>query len=244
MKAMTPATSLPDDRASQRLALAAMLGLLLAGALVSLAFWWTLHPGADHAGYSAPALFNQANAYAHQGKTGLAIAFYERARLLAPGDPAIAANLDWVRSQAGLPAPSEGWLDHILLVLTPNTGAWLGALGLLLTGSGLLAVRSFSQTRSLARLVVFTGTVLLALALLGGVSTWQTWNQAVIITPEATARISPVTTGEAAFKLRSGELITVTGHYHDFVLVRNLSGVSGWVDQTALIPLIPRQASL
>src|SRR3982074_279247 len=43
-------------------------------------------------GYSAPALYNLANAYARAGKPGLAVLNYERAKLLDPSDPDVAAT--------------------------------------------------------------------------------------------------------------------------------------------------------
>jgi hypothetical protein len=58
-------------------------------------------------GYSAPALYNLANAYARQGKPGLAVLNYKRAKLLDPNDPDIDANLRQVRQSAGLPPESR-----------------------------------------------------------------------------------------------------------------------------------------
>src|SRR5262249_5325247 len=45
-------------------------------------------------GFSAPYLFNLANAQLRDGQVGPAILNYERARSLAPNDPDIAANLE------------------------------------------------------------------------------------------------------------------------------------------------------
>ena len=60
-------------------------------------------------GYSAPVLFNLANAQVAQNKLGPAILNYERARWLAPNDTDIAANLALARQQAGLdPAKPSG----------------------------------------------------------------------------------------------------------------------------------------
>ena len=50
--------------------------------------------------YSADGLYNLANSYARAGKPGLAVLNYERAALLAPYDPDIAANLEYVRTSA------------------------------------------------------------------------------------------------------------------------------------------------
>ena len=98
-------------------------------------------------GYSAAALFNQANAYARDGKTGLAILNYERARLLAPDDADIAANLHFVRAKAGLPDAPENWFTRGLSWASPNTLAWLGSFGLVLAGMSLLLVRLYPQRR-------------------------------------------------------------------------------------------------
>ena len=53
-------------------------------------------------GYSAGILYNLANTYAQKGETGRAIVNYQRARLLAPGDPDIKGNLEVVNKKAGL----------------------------------------------------------------------------------------------------------------------------------------------
>ena len=50
--------------------------------------------------YSADGLYNLANSYARAGKPGLAVLNYERAALLAPDDPDINANLEYVRTSA------------------------------------------------------------------------------------------------------------------------------------------------
>ncbi len=72
--------------------------------ILFLAAW---HGGIAHSaepGYSAAALYNQGNAYARAGKPGLAVLNYERAALLAPDDPDIAANLQYVQRAAHIAA--------------------------------------------------------------------------------------------------------------------------------------------
>jgi len=227
------------NRFGSFLPLVLILGIAFIGVLVCFASFRSLQAGAGTENYSAPALFNQANAYARDGKTGLAIASYERAQLLAPGDPNISSNLQWVREKAGLPAPFEGWLDRAVSWASPNTMACLGCLGLILIGAGILGIVSRSQGRPLMSVAIMVGTVLLALSITNAVIIWQKSDEAVVITPDAPARISPTTLGETAFRLPSGELTTLHGHYHDFVLVDDAAGHSGWVRQSDLASLIP-----
>jgi len=218
---------------------ALILGLAFIGGLVCFSFVRSVQAGVGTQGYSAPALFNQANAYAHEGKTALAIASYERAQLLAPGDPNISSNLQWVREKAGLPAPAKSWLDQGAFLASPNTMACLGCLGLILFGAGILGIVSRSHGHTLMKLSILAGTVLLALSVTNAVITWQKCDEAVVLTRDAPARISPTTLGKTSFKLPSGALITLHGRYHDFVLINDATGHSGWVRQSDLAPLIP-----
>ena len=57
---------------------------------------------------SAASLYNVGNAYARAGKPGLAVLNYERARLLTPDDPDLAANLATVRRSAHVATTTPG----------------------------------------------------------------------------------------------------------------------------------------
>src|ERR1700682_625922 len=104
----------------------------------------TLFGSASHAvqaqpGYSAPALYNLANAYARAGKPGLAVLNYERAKLLEPNDPDIDANLRHVREAVGLPPESRNRFERMADIASPRILAWVGVLGLLIAGVSVLA---------------------------------------------------------------------------------------------------------
>src|ERR1700682_4007582 len=113
--------------------------LLIALALLGAAG----HAAQAPAGYSAPALYNLANAYARAGKPGLAVLNYERARLLEPNDSDIDANLRRVREMAGLPAEARNGFERISGLAGPRTLAWVGVLGLLTAGAAALARRVY-----------------------------------------------------------------------------------------------------
>jgi len=94
-----------------------------------------------HPGYSAATLYNLGNSYARSGQPALAVLNYERARVLAPLDPDIQANLRQVRESSGLPAESGSWLSRHSRIANPDTLYWLGVLGLGVAGASLLARR-------------------------------------------------------------------------------------------------------
>jgi hypothetical protein len=216
-----------------------LLGLVVLSTLVLAISLAGLPAGSNGPAYSAPVLFNQANAAFQQGKVGEAIANYERARLLAPADPDIAANLNWAREHSGLTTPTASWLDRATSWASPNTMALLGWLGLVLTGAGLISALSFSQRRDTVYFTSSIGIILLTLSALSAITAWQKCHEAVVIAPDTTARISPVTNGEISFKLRPGETVSIAGRYHDFTLVQNSTGHSGWVAQNDITPLVP-----
>jgi hypothetical protein len=93
---------------------------------------------APTSGYSAATLYNAATARAREGKVGAAILNYERARLLAPSDPDIAANLQLVREHAGLSESTQNGVMQILTSVRAGTFGWLGCWGLVAAGLGIL----------------------------------------------------------------------------------------------------------
>jgi hypothetical protein len=180
-------------------------------------------------GYSSAALFNQANAFARDGKTGLAVLDYERAQLLAPNDADIAANLHFVRSKAGLPDASESWFTRSLTCVRPNTLAWLGSFGLALAGLSLVAFSSLA----------LVGSLLVLTAIGSAITIWPRVNEAVVIAHDAPAWNSPVRVAEPVFKLREGEAVIVRAEHQDFALVKTSAGHSCWVARADLTRVVP-----
>jgi len=190
-------------------------------------------------GYSSAALFNQANAFARDGKTGLAVLDYERAQLLAPNDADIAANLHFVRSKAGLPDASESWFTRSLTCVRPNTLAWLGSFGLALAGLSLLLVRLHPQRRVAFSSLALVGSLLVLTAIGSAITIWPRVNEAVVLAHDAPAWNSPVRVAEPVFKLREGEAVIVRAEHQDFALVKTSAGHSCWVARADLTRVVP-----
>ena len=188
--------------------------------------------------YSAAALYNLANSYARQGKPALAVLNYERARLLAPRDPDIRANLRYVREASGLPAQSANWFERNARIAAPNTMFWLGLFGLAVAAASLLVSKRHSTHRFKLRVLAAAGLSLAGLSLCDALATWPAVHQAVVMRTTQ-ARVSPVTQGDPLFSLKQAQIVALGEGSGDFVLVRSREGGKGWVARADLAPVVP-----
>jgi hypothetical protein len=189
--------------------------------------------------YSADGLYNLANSYARAGKPGLAVLNYERAALLAPGDPDINANLQHVRTSAHVPTQTPNRFERIAQSATPATAAWLGVLGIGLVGVGLLVGRIVPRFRWVRTFSVLLGAALITLTVSNAMLLWPRMHAAVVLVNQTPARVSPVPMGDTAFVLPEAETVTITAVHEDFVLVRTRAGQSGWVARASLGAVVP-----
>jgi hypothetical protein len=213
----------------------ALIVVILCLALFGVA-WAAAQP---QGGYSAAQLYNRANAYARGGKPGLAVLNYERARLLTPDDPDLEANLRRVRQTSGLPPVNRSGVERMTGSLSPGILAWMGVLGLLLSGISLLArVGRKKQRRTLLAAAV-AGALLVAVSAADAVALWPIIHQAVVITPSTPVRVSPVTTEEPLFVLPEAAIVTARAEHEGFVLVQTADGRSGWAPLANLARIVP-----
>jgi hypothetical protein len=189
-------------------------------------------------GYSAPALFNLANAQVHEGKLGPAILNYERARWLAPNDPDVAANLKLARQKAGLEPEANSPLRAVANSMTCTAWSILGA-GMLWLIMLALPLR---QVLPRARSALTAAAVLGVLVFLGAIGAlvlrWPDLHRAVVVAPEVPARLSPVTVVQPSFNLRAGEAVTVKRAHGTFLLIANQQGREGWVSREVVVPIV------
>jgi hypothetical protein len=189
-------------------------------------------------GYSAPLLFNLANAQLREGRTGRAILNYERARWLAPNDPDIATNLRLAheRTQTVLAA---SYPLRFATLFTMNGWAGLGAGSLVLVTATLPLALLLPRRRTPLRLarVLAVVTLLGSLAAIG--ARWGELSRGVIVAKAAPARISPVTVGQAIFTLPEGTMVNIEKSHGPFTLVTAQNGQRGWVSRDTIEPVIP-----
>jgi hypothetical protein len=189
--------------------------------------------------YVAAGLYNAANAYARAGKPGMAVLNYERARLLAPNDPDIEANLRLVRESLRLPSESPHALASAATLASPTLLAWLGVVGLLIVGVSLLAGQIYSRHRIIRRAAMVLGVAMITLPVANGVVLWPRLHEAVVISANAAVRVSPAPMGEPLFVLPEAEIVTMTAEHEGFVLVQTRAGRIGWAARASLAPVVP-----
>ena len=191
------------------------------------------------ASYSPDALYNLANSFARAGKPGLAVLNYERAALLAPNDPDIKANLDYVRATAHVASEPETRFMRIAQLVSPTQAAWLGVLGIALLGSGLLTSKVTRRYRGIQTISLLVGIGLISLTACNAALLWPRMHEAVILINQTPARVAPVPMGDTAFQLREAETVTISAEHEDFILIRTRSGRTGWVARANLGAVVP-----
>jgi hypothetical protein len=212
--------------------LAACAALLAAGAVSARAV--------DAAGISAPALFDDGNAALRASRPGPAILDYERARLLAPGDSAIAQNLRAAREKAAVASPAIPVWQRPAHWLSFNGMAGLASLSLFLfslvfIGSQFIPI----DIRGIVRTAAWS---LGATAVLAGsaiVIRWPELNRAVIVGAHPDAHIAPAGESSVLFNPKPGEVVIEESTYGDFVRIRTTDGRSGWVVAQEVEKIIP-----
>ncbi len=192
-------------------------------------------------GYSAAGLYNLGNANARAGKPGLAVLNYERARLLAPNDPDIAANLRVVRDAARLPAESASGIERAALMMNPTIMAWTGVLGVLLVGASLVWGSLHRRHRRIRRMIIPLGMLLIGLTLCNAFVLWPIVHEGVVLTAATPVRVTPVPMGDPAFVLPEAETVRITAQHEEFVLIRTRTGKAGWVSRANLAAVVPRR---
>ncbi len=185
-------------------------------------------------GWSAALLFNLGNASFRAGQIGQAVLAYERARLLAPRDPDLAANLRQVRRAASLALPEPTLWERFVEPLTGDGWALLASASLVLACVLALGTAALRRTPRplLPRALAATATVAASMALLAGFACATAIAQArrgVVLAAEPTLRVAPYPTASASQRLAPGEIVELGREHAGFVLIRAHDGRSGWI---------------
>ncbi len=170
---------------------------------------------------------------------GAQVLNYGRARLLAPDDPDVEANLGLVRRSLALPTESSSRLARAVGSVSPTMATGIGRGGWALIAAALLAGRSSALHRWMGRTAVLAGAAMIGIAVASGVALWPRLPEAIVIAAAAPVRVSPAPLGDALFTLNEAEAVTIAGEHEGFVLVRTAAGRSGWVWHADLVPVVP-----
>jgi hypothetical protein len=199
-----------------------------------------VHSESEPAGYSAARLYNLANSYARAGKPGMAILNYERASLLAPNDPDVQANLQFVRASAHLPPETPDIFDRAATSASPLWISWIGVLGLTMLGASVIAGQLSSRHRLVRGAATLLGVSMAGLTLCNALVLWPRFHQGVVIAAATPVRVSPVPMGDPLFTLPEGEKVKVTAEHEGFALIETRAGRAGWIAYSNFAPIVPR----
>ncbi|OPZ29368.1 MAG: hypothetical protein BWZ02_01032 [Lentisphaerae bacterium ADurb.BinA184] len=188
-------------------------------------------------------LYNQANCAFQLGESARALALYERVRRLAPRDSDNLENLNYVRSNLGLPRTDKPQNPRQLLSqlrdkLRPDEWLLVAAAAILFGGAG-AGWRRWRRQSQLPVLAV-AGTVLLVALLavnrqLAG--TYRRGGHGVVANAQVTAYQLPNSDGRKAdFILPAGACVTIEETRTDWFRIR-LDDAEGWIRRDGLEPV-------
>ena len=182
--------------------------------------------------------FNLGNAWFRQGKLGLAILNYERARRLAPRDPDIVANLKFAEQHLGVDEAntSPRAVQRFLRSVTGSrtSAEWsayeLVALWWTVLAIGVCVFIPKIRTGFLVLAVVgFVGFAASIFALSYEVVGNRTAPQGVVVAPGSEARFAPLSDSTVHFKLMEGTKIVIREDRDQWLLVERADDQQGWV---------------
>jgi len=186
---------------------------------------------------AASVWFNLGNAAYKSGQLGRAIAAYRMVEWLTPRDPALRANLQFVRGKVYSDERTRVplWKGVVRLATlnewTALTAAATWAFFSVLACSQWTG-RAYRKTAAL---------FLIATALCGtGLATaWQEQKRAdaLVIAKEATVRFGPLNESQAAFQLRDGAELIVLASKDDWLQIRDAEKRIGWIRRDEVIVL-------
>jgi tetratricopeptide (TPR) repeat protein len=185
-------------------------------------------------GQVSPAVyFNLGNALFKAGQVGRAIVHYRLAEQLAPRDPDIRANLQFVRKSVGGPASRRsdwwrGWIQRLTLgewTVLATAGFWIWFLLLTLKQSKPAwqqSLRGYTATAG-----VTAGILIACLTL--ALNDRLRIQSGVVIAAEAAVRNGPVEVSPVSFTARDGTELTILDTKGDWLQVTDRANRTGWV---------------
>lgn len=174
--------------------------------------------------------YNLGNAAYRLEDYGAAILYYEKARVMAPGNPDIQANLNLARDAAELTTPDFNWLERLAWVWPVNRWAWLGAACFWMTLALILLPGLWGINGPLRRAAIVLGAVCFLITALALAGYHQLSSMGVALSDEAALKLSPTTSAPAQDYLKSGEIAHVQRSHGNHYFVETREGNTGWVD--------------
>ena len=192
--------------------------------------------------------YNLGNAWFRQGKLGLAILNYERARRLAPRDPDILANLKFAEQKLGVdevntpPRAGQRFLRSVIASRTPTEWSMyeLVALWLAVLAIGAWIFLPKARTGCLiVSTVALMGFAVSTFALGYQIFDETTAPECVVVSTETTARFAPLPDSTVHFRPAEGTKVVIREDRGPWLCVERADGQQGWVNAEAISRITP-----
>lgn len=197
---------------------------------------------------TAHVYFNLGNAHFREGKLGLAVLDYERARRLAPRDPDIVANLKFAERRLGVDdvnAPLRAWQKYLRSIIDSRSitewgiyelaGLWLTALAV----GACIYVPRFRTGWLVIAAVAFVGLTASVFALSDEVLGNRAAPAAIVVAADADARFAPVPDSTTHFRLTEGTRVVIREDRGQWLFVERADGQQGWVKSDTIERVVP-----
>lgn len=193
--------------------------------------------------------YNAANCLYRIGKVGQALAYYEKANAMSPGNADIKFNLNLAKEtlaqSGGLPRDQSFWFGTFVPIARQIPEAFVDILLAVVTAAlALLAHRarkeklSFQKTFLQPNFLLVFGLWALVGALTAGVVMAHRARIAAVVADVGVARSGPNETFTELFKLPAGSKVELTGESRDgWQQVRFSLGNVGWIGDKDLLAL-------
>jgi tetratricopeptide (TPR) repeat protein len=187
--------------------------------------------------------FNLGNACYKAGQNGRAIAAYRHAEQLAPRDPGLRFNLQFLRNKVNGNDNVPGqWWQHWLARLSLNEWTLLTTIAVW-TWLLFLALTQWRQElkRTLRSCINIFGTAsgFLAVCLAAMLYNYYTNQPAIVIAREAVVRNGPLDESQSAYSVQDGMELTVLDQKDDWLQVSDARQRIGWLKKTEVLVLKP-----
>jgi tetratricopeptide (TPR) repeat protein len=190
---------------------------------------------------SSSLLFNYGNAEFKSGNLGKAIAAFRRAKLLAPRDSEIRANLNFVRNQIQGSTVRESrwqnWLGNFSLNEWTNFAVIAFWVTFILLAARQIRPALVPKFRGATNALILLMIILISIFAVQSANHFS--NQtAIIISPQAEVRSGPFDDAQNAFAVHDGAELRVLDCHDDWVQVADSTGKTGWL-QTKQVEILP-----
>ncbi len=178
---------------------------------------------------SAELHFNLANAYFKNDDMGRAILHFEKSLVLDPGNPDYIANLNFVRKSVQLDIKNGNIFSTLSSRLTLNQWCLIAIVCFWLVVFLMTIPRLYQFRNAVIQTALSFSILILVTSLLSIYGYFLEFNKAVIISNEASLKVSPTESSGSSDNLREGEVVTVEDSHQNYYYVSSNDGKEGWV---------------